>query len=251
MNKSSRLSIFLKYLRWKYFPSQTQKIDRQQHPARLKFYSQFVHMNDLCFDVGANLGNRTEVFLALGTKVVAVEPQPICYKMLEVKFGKKIILIKEALGSKPGEGVIFASETHELSSLSKDWINSVSAGRFKGVRWKEEIHVKINTLDNLIATYGSPSFCKIDVEGFEEEVFKGLSQKIPYISFEYTIPERLENIRHCLTHLSTIGNFDCNFTIGEEMKFVYEDWMLADQMMNTLAALDQQELFGDIYVRFK
>ena len=37
------------------------------------FYSHFIGKGDLCFDVGANLGNRAEVFLALGATVVAIE----------------------------------------------------------------------------------------------------------------------------------------------------------------------------------
>ena len=40
----------------------------------IKFYSQFITKDDLCFDIGANIGSRTEVFLRLGAKVVSVEP---------------------------------------------------------------------------------------------------------------------------------------------------------------------------------
>lgn len=32
----------------------------------LSFYGKFINPNDLCFDIGANYGNRTIVFLALG-----------------------------------------------------------------------------------------------------------------------------------------------------------------------------------------
>jgi hypothetical protein len=33
------------------------------------FYSQFIRQNDLCFDIGANLGNQTDAFLKLGVRV--------------------------------------------------------------------------------------------------------------------------------------------------------------------------------------
>ena len=46
------------------------------------FYSTFVSTGDLCFDIGANYGNRTKVFLRLGARVVAVEPQPSCCQVL-------------------------------------------------------------------------------------------------------------------------------------------------------------------------
>jgi len=40
----------------------------------MRHYSKFVSEGDLCFDIGANLGNRTRVFLELGATVIAVEP---------------------------------------------------------------------------------------------------------------------------------------------------------------------------------
>ena len=43
---------------------------------------QFVKPGDLVFDIGAHLGNRTRAFVALGCRVVAVEPQPHVARML-------------------------------------------------------------------------------------------------------------------------------------------------------------------------
>lgn len=51
--------------------------------ARLEFYSQFIHPGDLVFDVGANVGNRTKIFLRLGARVVAFEPQASCARVLQ------------------------------------------------------------------------------------------------------------------------------------------------------------------------
>ena len=53
---------------------------------RYNFYSELIKKNDLCFDIGANYGNRSEVFLKLGAKVVAFEPQPKPLKFLKRKF---------------------------------------------------------------------------------------------------------------------------------------------------------------------
>ena len=41
-----------------------------------RFYSSLLKRDDLVFDVGANIGQKTRVFLRLGTRVVAFEPQP-------------------------------------------------------------------------------------------------------------------------------------------------------------------------------
>ena len=46
----------------------------------------------------------------------------------------------------------------------------------------------MTTLDTLVAEYGEPAFCKIDVEGFEVEALKGLSRPLRALSFEYGPP---------------------------------------------------------------
>ena len=51
------------------------------------FYGDFIKTGNLVFDVGANYGNRVEIFVALGAKVVAIEPQLKCVKFLKKKYG--------------------------------------------------------------------------------------------------------------------------------------------------------------------
>lgn len=242
--------VYMKYIRKKFFPSPSQQDDNKLIPERLKFYQQFIGKNDLCFDVGANIGNRTEIFLKLGARVVAVEPQDECAQMLKLRFGNKIHLIQSALGERNGEETIFISETSEVSSLSKDWIDSVSQSRFKNVQWDRQKKVAVTTMDDLIKTHGTPQFCKIDVEGYEEKVLSGLSSRIPVISFEYTIPERLDNVAACLSRLSVLGPFTCNFAIGEKMKLEYATWVSSEVLLKKLTDLSSKAPFGDIYVRF-
>ena len=71
----------------------------------LNFYSQFIKKGDLCFDVGAHKGNRTEIFLKLGARVVAIEPQERCVRYLQSKFGKnpQFSLVKKGLSDKEGK----------------------------------------------------------------------------------------------------------------------------------------------------
>jgi hypothetical protein len=46
---------------------------QRQRRSQTRFYSQFVSPGDLVFDIGANVGDRTAVFVSLGARVVAVE----------------------------------------------------------------------------------------------------------------------------------------------------------------------------------
>jgi hypothetical protein len=50
--------------------------EREDFRAGVAFYGQFVRPGNLCFDIGANIGTKTEMLLALGAKVVSIEPQP-------------------------------------------------------------------------------------------------------------------------------------------------------------------------------
>jgi FkbM family methyltransferase len=242
---------YLKYLKSRFFPSAGQLEEARLIPERLSFYSQFIGRGDLCFDIGANIGNRTNIFLLLGARVVAIEPQHECAKLLKLRFGNKITLLEEAVGKSEDVGTLFVSETSEISSMSRDWIESVSTDRFKDKKWSKKEKVTITTLDKVIDQNGLPKFCKIDVEGFEGEVFKGLSQAISYLSFEYTIPEKINSIWNCLDRLSQLGQYDCNCTIGEQMQFEFSDWVSKAELVAKIKKLSSTTLFGDIYVRFQ
>ena len=68
---------------------QSFKVLSDDEKRYIKFYQQFIKPNDLVFDVGANMGNRTKLFLKLGAKVIAFEPQKICSDYLKSEFIKE------------------------------------------------------------------------------------------------------------------------------------------------------------------
>ena len=249
--KRTSLYIYLKYLRRRYLPSLPEREESRMVPQRLSFYGNLLTPGDLCFDVGANIGNRTEIFLKLGAHVIAVEPQHDCSRMLRFRFGEKIQIVQAALGESKKEGRIFISDTSEISSLSREWIDSVSTSRFKDNQWNTSQVVKIITLDDLIEEFGLPQFCKIDVEGYEEQVLKGLTKAIPMISFEYTLPERSDSVSNCLKKLETLGDFECNYTVGEKMEFESRVWLPGAELIARLNQIAVEGLFGDIYIKFK
>lgn len=116
------------------------------------FYRQFINPDDLCFDVGANMGNRTKVFLRLGAVVVAVEPQDKCMSFLRKHFSDDqcVNLVEKALGEVNGEAEMMISDEHAISSLSKEWITKVrESGRFSEFRWPEKQIVRVTTIDAL------------------------------------------------------------------------------------------------------
>jgi FkbM family methyltransferase len=241
--------LFKKYLQKQNELKQT-KLEAALHPLRLKFYKQFINPSDTVFDVGANVGNRVVSFLECGANVIAVEPQPFCVDILRKKFGNKIIIKNLGLGETSGELEMHISNDTTVSSFSEDYINSTKE-RFKYSKWIDTIKVPITTLDDLIAQHGVPKFCKIDVEGFELQVLKGLHQAIPFLSIEYCVPEMQQQLKACVDHLhGLMPNGQFNYSVGESMQWAQTSWMdfnEFDKHINTAGFIGTS--FGDIYFR--
>ena len=79
------------------------KFRKQEKRKRmLRFYNQFINQGDLCFDIGANMGDWSEIFLSLGARVIAIEPQMDCANSLRKRFEKKstFTLLQNGVGKK-------------------------------------------------------------------------------------------------------------------------------------------------------
>ena len=222
--------------------------------ALRRLYGQFLGPGDLAFDVGAHVGDRTRCFAGLGARVVAVEPQPDLAARLRRRFAgePKVAVVDAALGARPGRATLFLSRrTPTVTTLSARWIERVqgSAG-FERVAWEDRHEVAVTTLDELIARHGRPRFCKIDVEGFEAEVLRGLSQPIPALSFEY-VPVAREVARGAAGLLAALGPYRFNPTIGERRRFLWRKWQPLEQLDAWLAARRADEPSGDVYARLE
>jgi FkbM family methyltransferase len=220
--------------------------DEQQ----LNFYRQFIRFGDLVFDVGANLGNRSKVFLKLGATVIAFEPQQLCIDFLaRVLAGHpQFKMLPTALGARAETGEMHISDTHYISSLSADWIEATGrSGRFPGHNWATKQRVEIDTLDNVIAAHGCPRFIKIDVEGYELKVLSGLSQSIDCISIEFT-PELMENTYQCIDRVCAMAETEFQISLRESLSFKLPTWSSSETTKKVLAQIDPPD-YGDLYMR--
>jgi FkbM family methyltransferase len=213
----------------------------------LAFYSQWIGPNDLCFDVGANYGSKTEVFLGLGARVVAFEPQQECVKELTARLGghPRLDLVPSAVAAQPGRATLYVRSHTGATSLLEDWEGTVQSA----------VGVDVTTLDEAIARYGVPKFCKIDVEGFELEVLKGLSEPVEVVSFEYHHREPdLQKTLACLEYLSNWGQLLVNVTPAEQPRFALPAWLrpapFIDFFLHELP-LERGYHYGDIFVRLE
>ena len=85
---------------------------------------------------------------------------------------------------------------------------------FEQVRWDTQVEVPVTTLDALIEVYGVPAFCKIDVEGMETDILRGLSTPIPLIAVEY-LPAAMDMAREGVELIEGLGGYEFNYSGGE------------------------------------
>ncbi len=219
----------------------------------LKFYSQFILAQSLCFDVGANIGNRVKIFLKLNANVIAIEPQIECVGILKKVYGKnsQLKILPTALGDREGEAEMLISDSNTISSMSSEWISAVKkSGRFTEYGWNKKQRVPLTTLDKLIEQYGIPAFIKIDVEGFEYQVIRGLTRPVSVLSLEY-VPEVIESTYLCIDYLQHLGKIELNYTAGENMQMLLKKWTTPYEMKKLLSNISKEDnLFGDVYIRF-
>lgn len=203
---------------------------------------------DLFFDVGAHIGDKSHQFLNKKLEVIMIEPLPKCVEELKLKFknNKNIKILQKALGKKKGSTTLMINtKVPTISTMSDHW----RKGRFSNQVWDNKILVEVTTLDELIKTYGLPSYIKIDVEGFELDVLLGLTQKAGIISFEFT-SEFFDHSINCLNYLQKIGYEKFNFCIGERRKF-FSNWQNPNSLVKILRNEIKKDklLWGDIYCR--
>lgn len=206
----------------------------------------------LVFDIGAHVGDRTDSFARLGASVVALEPQPNVFRALRLILGGRsgVTLRNEAVGAVAGTLEMFINSANPtVSTASKDLIAAAGAAEtWQGQDWDATARVPVTTLDQLITEFGSPDFVKIDVEGFELEVLKGLGVPVPQLSFEFTTIQR-DVAAECIDQMSKLGTYTFNYSLGEEHRLQCDNWLNGTEMQDALLALPQSANSGDIFVK--
>lgn len=219
--------------------------------ARLdEFYARFVRPGDRAFDIGAHVGDRTGSFRRLGATVVAVEPQPLCGQVLRTLYGgdEQVTVVPAACGAAPGPVRLHVNSANPTVSTASAGFVRAAADRdgWREQVWDGEITVPGTTLDALLATHGTPSFTKIDVEGGEEQVLAGLSRPLPALSFEFTTIHRSAAVA-CLRRLARLGTYGFDMSLGESLTLVFDRWVPPQELMAYLHGIPDSANSGDIY----
>lgn len=211
-----------------------------------KFYSKLIRDGDLCFDIGANLGAKSKLFLSLGGRVIAFEPQTACKEALEqisVQY-PNFEFYPFAVGEKNEQKELHLANHVEVATLSSEFIDYFQC---EDIYWNKTEIVEVKTLNSLIEIYGNPDFCKIDVEGFEWQILSKLTHPIPLIEFEFT-GGFIENTVKIIEY--TAGEkVMFNFIMNENLKFQLKSWVSGADMIRIIQSLPKNRLHGNIYIK--
>lgn len=162
--------------------------------GELRFMKGFLPKCRQVFDIGANLGNWANLALKINPHINlhCFEPSQFTYqRLLANHFPPNVICNHLGLSSSPGEANLLIFEEgaginslYQRQGLEKGWGLSAQRSTEK---------IRLETMDRYCKSRGIQGmidFCKVDVEGHELEVFKGMTalienRQIKIIQFEY------------------------------------------------------------------
>jgi len=152
-----------------------------------------IDREDACvLDVGANEGNfaASVIEATRHLKILAIEAHPKIFARLQQRFANaaaRVDLVNIGAGAENTTLSLYDyddREGTEHASFYKDVIEGIHQGRASSVE------VPVRRLDDVIAERGANiSMIKIDVEGFERDVLRGLEKTIAMQNVKFIIVE--------------------------------------------------------------
>jgi len=145
-------------------------IGRREHYST-EFIKTFLAPGDICVDIGSNIGYYALLesrLIGKNGKIFAIEPSrqniKLLNKNIEINNYSNIVSSRRAVGAKNHSGFLGLSESaNQHSFVNKNLGPSIPV---------EE--VQIASLDTFLADKPYPQFVRMDVEGYEGEIVKGM-----------------------------------------------------------------------------
>ena len=220
-----------------------------RYRAMRTLYGSLLSAGDLCFDLGSHIGNRVDVLTSLTCRVVAVEPQPFLASYLRRRFAGNpaVIVDGRAVSQVSGQATLHWSPRYlTVSSLASDWVDSLQAVRRHSISFTESQTVATTTIGELIETYGTPRYCKIDIEGVDAAVVCSLRVPIDVVSFEH-LPHRFDATAASLAALGALGDYRYNYFVRESHRFRMPEPVPARELLRELRGPSHRGWSCDVF----
>lgn len=217
---------------------------RLKNPDYLKFlkkefdfYQSFLIKNNLIFDIGANLGDKSHIFLKFTDKIILYEPEEDLFERLKFRFRKnnKVILNNLLISDLIGD-VVFNSVVGDeaYSSIINNYKDNFDHLKNKTVIKKLK---KSSTLNFEINKYGIPYYVKIDCEGAENLIIKNLKYNIDVLSFEANLPLFFNQTTEIINYLKSKFNRYYNIRKEGEHNFLFKNHLNSEEILENLRSL--------------
>ena len=167
----------------------------------------------LVLDCGANIGEISQQFLNTGAEVIAFEPDPTAFALLEKRFSGKqgIQLINKAVWTEDTRLTFYLHEDRKEDLAELTVSSSVYANK-KNVSQEYKLEVEaLDLIDFIEKLDRRVSLIKIDIEGAETDILFKMIEAETYKKFDLAVVE---------THESKIPGQDKEI---EKIRALFED----------------------------
>ena len=210
----------------------------------VQFHKKFLANDELIFDLGANRGEKSNIFSYFTKRIILYEPEQTLYKLLKLRFrkNKNIVINNLVVSDKCGEILFYSMPENEAySSIVKDYNKNFVHLQKSDVVVEKKIST---TLNAEIKKFGIPSYIKIDCEGSEKLILKSLDYKIKKISFEANLPNFLNETLDIIDIFKNKFNSSFNLRRNNEFEFCYSSNINSLKLKNfLLSEKDTYEIF--------
>jgi len=211
-------------------------------------YELFIEPGDLVFDIGSNKGLITILLRWLGARVIAVDPLYVAAPQYVREFGWKfgedgdVIAVPMAVSDREGKIALHVHRNLPSYSTVDDVYRTTGAhARYFNDKNCSVVKVPTTTLDALIAQYGKPVFIKVDVEGHEETVIRGLTIPVRALNFEFH-QDRLRQVLRVIQHLDSLADYEYTYSMSQGP---YErEWVAGAELLTHLRATLKETGYG-------
>jgi FkbM family methyltransferase len=184
----------------------------------------------------------------MGARVVAIEPDETNQLILQGRFVKfrlartPVVIVGKAVSDKNMmESMWIDGPGSAVNTLSQKWATTLKGNKARhtyghcGLDFVQRRTVETTTLEELMAVHGRPLFIKIDVEGYELNVIRGLRHPVPCLSFEVNLPEFRPEGLECVELLGRLAaSSKFNYAVDCERGLALEQWLTSDEFLRML-----------------